>query len=145
MLLLFVDDIVYPSDNSQGEDVNEALPSDGKLHFKDLKAVFFRKTESNELGKNGQLKNYPVFSRTNMHVSTAEHLTCKPVEQLEDKHAKEREMTEILQSANDKVHRNNILTIAEGCELKYCIRSREPRPYTIGAVVLEFSLVTVPL
>ena len=56
----------------------------------------------------------PVFSRTNMHVSTAEYLTCKPVEQLEDKHAKEREMTEILQSANCKVHRNNILMIAEG-------------------------------
>ena len=66
MLLLFVVDIVNPSDNSRGEDVNEALPSDDKVHFKDLKAVFFRKTESNELDKNGQLKNYPMFSRTNM-------------------------------------------------------------------------------
>ena len=66
-----------------------------------------------------------------MLVSTAENLSCKSVEQLEDKHAKEGEMTEILQSANDKVHRNNILTIAEGCELKYCIRSREPRPYNV--------------
>ena len=56
MLLLFVGDIVNPSDNSRGEDVNEALPSDDKVHFKDRNAVFFRKTESNELGKNGQLK-----------------------------------------------------------------------------------------
>ena len=56
MLLLFVDDIVYPSYNSPGEDVNEALPSDDKVHIKDMKAAFFRKTWSNELDKNGQLK-----------------------------------------------------------------------------------------
>ena len=131
MLLLFVVDIVNPSDNSRGEDVNEPLPSDDKAHFKDMKAAFFRKTWSNEVDKNGQLKNYPVFSRTNIHVSTEDDLSCKPVEHLEDKHAKEGEMTEILQSANDKVHRNNILTIAEGCELKYYIISREPRPYNV--------------
>ena len=45
MLLLFVDDIVNPSDNSRAEDVNEVLPSDDKVHFKDLTANFFRKTE----------------------------------------------------------------------------------------------------
>ena len=79
MLLVLVD-IVNPSDNSRGEDVNEPLLSDDKAHFKDMKAAFFRKTESNELDKNGQLKNYPVFSRTNMHVSTAEHLSCKTIQ-----------------------------------------------------------------
>ena len=44
MLLLFVDDIVNASDNSRAEDVKETLPADDKVQFKDLKAVFFRKT-----------------------------------------------------------------------------------------------------
>ena len=67
------------------------------MDFADLKAVYFRKTEKNEIGKKGQLqlKKIDRIFKTKHACMYCGKLVCKSVMNIEEKHSKEEEMKEI--------------------------------------------------
>ena len=97
---------MYASDNSD-EEGSEIFPflaceRNDKVYFDDLKAVYFRKTEKNEIGKKGQLKKLDRVFKSKHACFYCGKLICKPVEHLEEKHLEEEGMKEILQLTKDK-------------------------------------------
>ena len=109
---------MYASDNSN-EEGSEIFPflacgRNDKIYFDDLKAVYFRKTEKNEIGKKGQLKKLDCVFKSKHACFYCGKFICKPVEHLEEKHSEEKGMKEILQLTKEKdvdAHRKNLVTM----------------------------------